>query len=546
MKFTRREMLRLVGGAALALPLITACGGGNSGSASSSGKSSSLPSDNGQSAPDGSTGALRRSTAPLPAPFTVPLPIPPVLQPVRSDGTTDYYEITQRVGRASILPGLATEIWGYNGIFPGPTIETRRGRQAIVRHRNELPVPTVVHLHGAKTAPEHDGYPTDLVLPVSGWSGGHGDHAAMMGNISQGTRDYIYPLDQQAATLWYHDHRMDFTGPQVYKGLAGFHLVHDAVEEALPLPQGERDIPLMFCDRSFAADGSVAYPSLDPTLHDKPGVTADFAAGVLGDVNLVNGAAWPFLEVTNTRYRFRIVNAANARRYRLELDPAPREGTAFIQIGSDAGLLGQPIKQKRLEIGQAMRFDIVIDFSAYPVGTQVTLVNTYVDEGAGRQVMRFNVVRAAKDDSAVPPRPVEFAPLQRSAATVTREFRFAQDGGSGMWAINGKPFDPQRIDAQPQLGATEIWRITSEQDHPFHIHLAPFQVLGRGRSTLGIGGASGNPGPYDVGWKDTVYVPSSEQVELILKFDSYRGKYIFHCHNLEHEDMAMMANFQVV
>jgi spore coat protein A len=338
---------------------------------------------------------------------------------------------------------------------------------------------------------------------------------------------------------------MDFTGPQVYKGLAGFHLVRDAAEDALPLPEGERDIPLMICDRSFAADGSFAYPALDATLRGKPGVTEDYKSGVLGDVNLVNGAAWPFLEVTNTRYRFRLLNAANARRYRLALDPPPPAGPTFVQVGADVGLLGQPVAHERIEIGPAERFDVVIDFSAYPVGTQVTLVNRYV-EGAMSRVMRFHVVREARDDSAVPPRLVEFERLPRSSATVTREFRFAQEGAGGMWTINGKPFDPQRIDARPRLGATEIWRITSSQDHPFHLHLAHFQVLGCGRRIVGIGGADGKPGPYDAGWKDTVYVPSSEQVEIIARFDGYRGKYVFHCHNLEHEDMMMMANFEVV
>ena len=546
MAMTRREMLRLVGGAAILLPLLSACSVGKSSdpSASSGSKIGDSPVGSGQSAPDGSTGALQRSTAALPAPFSVPLPIPSVLRPVRSDATTDYYEIIQRAARATILPGLTTEIWGYNGIFPGPTIETRRGRKAVVRHRNELPVPTVVHLHGAKTPPADDGYPTDLVLPVGGWADEHSAHA-MMGNIAQGSRDYTYPIDQPAATLWYHDHRMDFTGPQVYKGLAGFHLVRDDVEAALPLPKGERDIPLMLCDRAFAADGSFMYPSLDPTLRDKPGVTDAFSAGVLGDVNLVNGAPWPLLEVTNTRYRFRILNASNARNYRLELDPAPLKGPAFVQIGSDSGLLGQPVGRKRIEIGQAERFDVLIDFSTYPVGTQVTLVNRYV-QGAMGQVMRFHILREARDDSSVPSRLADFVPLSRSDATVTREFRFAQNGSSGMWEINGKPFDPQRVDAQPQLGAVEIWRISTQQDHPFHLHLAPFQVLGRGRNILGLGGAGSTPGVYDTGWKDTLYIPSSEQVEIIMRFEGYRGKYVFHCHNLEHEDMAMMANIQVV
>jgi spore coat protein A len=210
MALTRRAVLRLAGGAAIALPLA---------SCRRLGAAEAVP---------GSTGTVLRSTAALPRPFTIPLPIPPVLRPVRSDATTDYYEITEKAGQAEILPGRATEIWGYNGIFPGPTLETRSGRMSVVRHRNELPVPVVAHLHGGKTPPQHDGYPTDLILPAGGWSAGNGGHmgdhgSTHMGRARQGLKDYRYPLDQPAATLWYHDHRMDFTGPQVYRGLAGFH-----------------------------------------------------------------------------------------------------------------------------------------------------------------------------------------------------------------------------------------------------------------------------------------------------------------------------------
>ncbi len=521
MKLTRRQMLRLVGGAAMILPFAAACG------------------DNDSVA--GSTGAVLRSAANLPQPFGVPLPLPPVLKPVRSDATADYYEITQKPGMVQILPGLTTEIWGYNGIFPGPTIEARRGRQVVIRHRNELPVPTVVHLHGGVTPPEHDGYPTDLVLPVSSVQDTHATHS-MMGDVSQGVRDYIYPLDQPAATLWYHDHRMDFTGPQVYRGLAGFHLIRDDVEDALPLPRGDREVPLMICDRSFASDGSFSYSSIDPTLQGTPGVTNDFMDGVMGDVILVNGAPWPFLEVTNTRYRFRILNASNARRYRLALDSPPSQGAAFIQIGSDAGLLAQPVNHQEIEIAQAERFDVIIDFSAYPVGTQVTLVNQF-GTGTTGQVMRFHIERQARDDSAVPARLAEVEQLTRSAASVTRQFIFARaasnnsDHPGAIWSINGQPFDPQRDDAQPQLGATEIWRVTTNKHHPVHLHLAHFQVLSRGGK---------GPGPYDAGWKDTIDLAGGEEAEIIARFTGFRGRYVFHCHNLEHEDMAMMGNLRVV
>ena len=181
----------------------------------------------GNNSTESSAGVLLESAAKLPEPFKVPLPVPPILEPVRSDAATDYYEITQKVGQAGILPGLKTEVWGYNGIFPGPTIESRRGKQTIVQHRNELDVPTVVHLHGGKTPPEYDGYPTDMILPVGGGSEHHSDprapewHGKHSGTMSEGTKEYAYPIDQPATTLWYHDHRMDFTGPRYTRDSPG-------------------------------------------------------------------------------------------------------------------------------------------------------------------------------------------------------------------------------------------------------------------------------------------------------------------------------------
>lgn len=526
MEISRREFLKLglAGGAGLLAPFgATGCSGLLAGNNSA----------------QGSAGTVLQSAARLPEPFTVPLPIPPVLEPVLSNASADYYEITQKVGKAEILPGYKTEVFGYDGIFPGPTIESRRGQKTIVRQRNELEVPTVVHLHGGVTPPEHDGYPTELVMPLGGESSTHGGHG---GNMSHGARDYVYPMDQRAATLWYHDHRMDFTGPQVYKGLSGFHIIRDEEEEALELPAGEHEIPLMITDRAFSEDGSFDYPSLDPSLTGEPGVESEYMSGVLGDCILVNGAPWPELEVTNTRYRFRILNASNARRYRIALDPPPRDGAAFVQVGSDQGLLPKPVAHENIDIAQAERFDVVIDFSTYAVGEEVTLVNEN-GRGPTANVMRFVVARKGKEESQIPSKLSEVRPLSRSEATVEREFRFRRGGaeknGMTLWTVNGEPFDPERIDAKPELGAVELWRIRAlNLAHPFHIHLAPFQVLSTGgRDTLG---------PYNSGWKDTVNLDSGGEAEVLIKFDGYRGKYVFHCHNLEHEDMMMMANFEVV
>jgi spore coat protein A len=318
-----------------------------------------------------------------------------VLSPSRTDGSGDYYEITQRVASAHIVPGVTTSIWGYNGIFPGPTIVSRSGRRTVITHRNELPVPVSVHLHGGKMPPEHDGYPTDLINPAgTSNTSGHSGHG---GATAPGSKEYVYPMDQAAATLWYHDHRMDFTGPQVYRGLAGFHLIHDDAEHALGLPAGDHDIPLMIADRAFGADGSFRYPSADPSLLGSPGVTRDYVSGVLGDCILVNGAPWPTLEVSATRYRFRLLNASNARRYRLTLDPP----AAFIQIGSDLGLLARPVRHNAIEIAQAERFDVIIDFSSFRPGTQITMRNT-LGSGTTANVMRFVVTRTAADPQ---PRP---------------------------------------------------------------------------------------------------------------------------------------------
>jgi spore coat protein A, manganese oxidase len=516
MEISRREFLKLglAGGVALALPFgASACSG------------------------EGSTGTLLPSKARLPEPFKVPLPVPPVLQPVRTDAGIDYYEMTQRIGKVEILPGLETEVWGYEGIFPGPTMESRSGRKIVVRQTNDLPVPVSTHLHGGRTPPGSDGYPTDLIMPRKE-DHAMGGHGSMDMGMSRHFKDYTFPQQQRAATLWYHDHRMDFTGPQVWRGLAGFHIIRDEEEDALPLPRGEKDVPLMICDRSFDTDGSFLYPSLDPSLQDKPGVENDYMDGVLGDTILVNGAPWPVMEVSNTRYRFRILNTSNARRYELALQPG---NVPFAQVGSDGGLLGAPIRHRTLTIAQAERFDVVIDFSKYDVGDEVTLKNR-MGQDRTADVMRFRVTREENDESAVPRRlsdMTEFDGLTESGASRTREFRFTRvgDEGRAMWGINGEPFDPDRMAARPELGSTEIWHFrAAPASHPIHLHLVHFKVLSRN---------DGEPLPTDAGWKDTVDLTSGEEARVLVRFDGYRGRYVFHCHNLEHEDMMMMANFEV-
>jgi spore coat protein A len=290
----------------------------------------------------------------------------------------------------------------------------------------------------------------------------------------------------------------------------------------------------MITDRAFGADGAMRYPAVDETLLRAPGVLPGYEQGVLGDVILVNGAPWPVTDVAAARYRLRLLNASNARRYRLALDPPPPGGAGLVQIGSDGGLLDRPQAHDAIELAPAERFDVVIDFARYPIGQQVTLVNQ-LDTGDTGLVMRFRVNRRVRDDSHVPDRLATIEPLRPDRVT-TRDFVF-RNGGDHRWTINGREFDPARPETTVRRGDVEIWRFTSDFHHPIHLHLAQAQVLSRNGEP---------PGPYDAGWKDTVDLRPSERVAIIARFSDYAGRYVLHCHNLEHEDMGMMATYQVI
>ncbi|TDW89077.1 multicopper oxidase family protein [Kribbella sp. VKM Ac-2566] len=481
----------------------------------------------GQEAKPAQAGELLRSKAKLPTPFQVPLPIPPVKKPTRSDAKADYYRVVQQKASLEILPGLKTEVMGYDGLLPGPTFDVRSGRTTVVEQVNQLDVSTVVHLHGGHTPAPSDGWPLDLIMPANGQ---HGGHHMSGGDMTMGKRTYTYPNMQRAATLWYHDHTMDYTAPQVYRGLFGLHIIRDDEEENLPLPKGDREIPLVIADRAFDADGSFLYPA----AKDGPGVESAYMEGVVADVTLVNGAPWPVHEVDAVRYRFRILNAANARRYELAFDKGPAK---FVQIGSDGGLLDKPVEHKTLVIAPAERFDVIVDFSQYQPGDEVTVVNK-LDSNSG--VLRFKIARKAPDDTSIPATLSSYAVTPRPAGVVRREWRFRRGdaGGHRGWTINGKAFDPAVMQAQVKLDQYEIWSFVTDVHHPVHVHLAPFQVLTRG--------GSNKLSAYDHGWKDTVDIRPAEVVEVLVKFSAHKGKYLIHCHNLEHEDMAMMAAFETI
>lgn len=440
--------------------------------------------------------------------FSVPLPRLPVLAPTSSDTTTDYYDITMQVGTKQIVPGTLTTIWGYNGMYPGPTIKARSGRRAVVRQVNNLQESVSVHLHGGHTPPDSDGHPTDLIGPGA-------------------TKTYVYPNDQVAANLWYHDHAIDVTGRHVYMGLAAFYLLSDSFEEALPLPKGDNDVALLIQDRLFNSDGSLNYPLTDNTIR----------TGVVGDTLLVNGAIQPYLQVGRRKVRFRILNGSNARIYKLALST----GDSIAQIGSDGGLLPHPAVRSEISLAPGERIDVVIDFSRYAVGARVVLRNQDTSAPSIPELMRFDVVREETDDSSIPSTLRPMARLPESSASVTRTFTLNQtfQNGRTIWTINGQLYDPARLDAAPKLNATEIWTFQNNSGvaHPMHIHDIEWQIL----DINGIPPAAG-----DDGMKDTFLVPGGGgTVRVIGTFTDHLGEYVSHCHILEHEDHAMMLNFAV-
>lgn len=492
MTLTRRDLMKLavVGGTGILLPRGARAYGSHYGGGSGS--------------------------SPPTTPFQVSLPIPPVLAPTSQDSTTDYYEITMKSAQKSILPGLLTTIWGYNGLYPGPTIVARKGRTVQVTQTNNLSEAVSVHLHGGHTPATplpygSDGHPLDLISPG-------------------GSKVYVYPNNQDAAPLWYHDHALGRTGPHVYMGLAAFYILHDDLEISLNLPSGSYDIGLAIQDRTFNADGSFFYPTVTGSV---------LRNGFQGDTVLVNGAVQPYFQVAARKYRFRILNGSNASDYQLALQVSgSHSGPSFTQIGSDGGLLRAPVSRSSIPLSPAERADVVIDFSKFAVGTQIIMSNSRSWGGNTDKIMRFDVVRTETDTSVVPSTLRTITPL--GAASVTRDIELDFDRNLGIWVLNGQGFgDGSRVDFFPQLGATEIWRFNNHSGmiHPMHIHDIEFQILDKdGRA----------PGPGEDGFKDTVAVPSWGTASVITQFNDNLGKYVFHCHKLEHEDHDMMGQFQVV
>jgi FtsP/CotA-like multicopper oxidase with cupredoxin domain len=450
-----------------------------------------------------------------------------------------FYEINQVEALHSFHPELPPNpIWGYNGVYPGPTFRARYGEPALVRFHNNLPpnhvgfgIPSVItHLHNGHTASESDGFPGDFY------------------EVGQ-FKDHHYPNtyaggDEREAlsTLWYHDHRVDFTSQNVYKGLAGFYLLFDERDsgdeqdthpQALRLPSGEFDVPLIFQDMRFTAGGEQFYDSFNNN------------DGLLGDKFLVNGKIQPFMRVIPRKYRFRLLNGSLSRFYEFFLS----NGLPFIRISSDGNLLPAPLIRQSIRLAPAERADVIVDFSASAFRRRDTIfIQNRLEQTNGRgptgriltpgtPILRFDVSGGpARDPSRVPDKLREIPPTTTDVAT-RRSWVFQRR--NGVWTVNNRVFDFNRVDATTAKGAEEIWTIRNQGNgwsHPIHIHFEEFQILSRN---------GGLPPAHERARKDVVVIGPNETVDVFIRFRDFFGKYPMHCHNLVHEDHAMMMRWDI-
>lgn len=436
-----------------------------------------------------------------------PLPLPELIEDLDPSKGKAVFELVAGKGETAFFKGKKTGTYGYNGNYLGPVIRVRKGEEVDITVRNQLNEPTTVHWHGLRVDGVMDGGPH---YPIA---------AGKMRNVR-------FRVEQPAATLWYHPHGK--TGEQVYKGLAGLFLVDDEISEALPLPKeyGVNDIPLIIQDKRFTENGKLLYKT-----H-----MMDVMRGMMGNVLVVNGVVNPRLEVDARNIRFRLVNGSNARDYTIGLS----DGSGFSMIASDGGLLETPVFMHSIVLSPGERAEIVVDFSGYAKGTNIRLV------GPGYDILDIVVGKRVPDETAVPQKLAALPPADASRSVKTRFFTLEQFGPRV--TINRKVFSFNRVDEKIPLGATEVWEIRNEgmshgmrggmghgMAHPFHIHGVQFRVLQR----------EGHPPPaHEEGWKDTVLVYPGETVKVLATF-LHKGIYVYHCHNLEHDDAGMMGTFEV-
>lgn len=419
-------------------------------------------------------------------------------------------ELVASESRTQLVPGVQTDVFAYNGRVPGPLLEFSEGDSVVVRFRNELPEATTVHWHGLHLPFGSDGSPFHPVEP--------GAEYTYAFRIHEGT----------AGTYWYHPHPHHRSAYQVGMGLYGAIIVRDPND---PLPSEIEERLLILSDNRLREDGSIDFA--EPGSHQ---ARVDEMNGREGDVLLVNDEILPTLSIRSGEVqRWRIVNASGARIYRLSLP-----GHRFLHVGSDGGLFEHPIEVDEIILANGERAELLVRGTGEPRSRTVLQTlpyNRYMTRtrpAAWQDTLDLLVLQYTDEPPAAPiqlPGTLRRIPaLDSTEASVHRTMLLSQG------KINSKTMDLDRVDEVAGLGATEIWEVENlvGMDHPFHLHGFQFQVLDR----------NGEPEPQPR-WKDTVNVPKFESVRFIVRFDDYRGKWMFHCHILDHEDQGMMGVLEV-
>ncbi len=512
--------------------------------------------------------------------------------------------LTATEGIVALFDGTPTKVWHYKAaliqgapetietrpnVYLGPIIRVRRDQKVRIHLENELPEATIIHWHGLIVPPAMDGHPDQVINP--------------------GER-YVYEFEvkNRAGSYWFHPHPHGRTGPQVYNGLAGLFLVSDEEEQALALPRGAYDMPLVLQDRTFDGDNQLVY------MASGMGSMMDQMMGFLGNRILVNGQPDLQLPVATRAYRLRFYNGSNSRVYKL----AWSNGMAMTVIGTDGGLLAQPVQRDYVTLAPAERVEVWADFSKETVGSSLKLQSlafsgveagtmmgnmpmqnmmgmaTTLPNGEPFDVLTVQVDRSESETLTLPTQLATIIPHKVTDAvngTQPRQFTFAMDNNMA-WTINGRTFVINEVAEEEtvRFGDLEVWEFvnalssTTATDgtggmmggmtgsgshmnhgnqadqtgmmngemmdfmaHPVHMHGVQFQVMERTISPeQQAGWATLSAGFVDNGWKDTVLVMPGERVKVLVRFDGYPGMYLYHCHILEHEDQGMMRNFAVV
>jgi FtsP/CotA-like multicopper oxidase with cupredoxin domain len=460
------------------------------------------------------------------------------------------------VYRADLVKGDASSLQNIPGSYLGPIIRVRKGTRMRVRFANDLPEPSTIHWHGLLVPERMDGHPRDTVAPG-------------------GSYLYEFPVLNRAGTYWFHPHPHTRTGGQVYRGLAGLFLVSDEEEAALDLPSGEYDVPLVLQDRTFDAQNQLVYQA------GGMGGMMDRMMGFLGDRILVNGRPEFVLPVATRAYRLRLLNGSNSRVYKL----AWHDGAPLTVIGTDGGLLAKPAQRPYVMLGPAERVELWADFGTLGAGGEMTLQSLAFSGAEGDEAMSgqggmggmmgggralpngapFPVlrVRVAREERETRTLPAVLAALPRyrlgDAVNGRAPRRFALTMRNMTWLINGRSFEMEEVapDETVKLNTTEAWEFVNERNpgemmeqngmvHPMHIHGVQFQVIDRQvLPELKAGWATVKDGYVDEGWKDTFLIMPGERVTVLMRFRDYPGVFLYHCHNLEHEDSGMMRNYRI-